>query len=73
MWLFTYKASVDVRYIDVDGREFHPAARASVQPGWVPPAVVIVVLIGTVLALRLVPARPRLVRSLAGYFARGAR
>ena len=70
MWLYTYKAWVEVEYIDLRGREFHPAGRTTVQPGWIPLAVVLVVLVGTALTMRLAPQRPRPLGGLARYFAR---
>jgi hypothetical protein len=67
-WLCTYEAPAVVRYVDLTGREFHPAGLSLEQPWWSAPATVLVLLAGAAPTLRFVLGGRRLASRLAASF-----
>ncbi len=65
VWLYSYRASFVISYVDPDGRHFHPDRHLRVQPWWGTPAAVGLAVIGAALFVRLIPARKRLLRICA--------
>ena len=62
VWVYSYRVTEIVTYVDPHGRRFHPDRHLSVQPWWSTPAAVLVAVVGVALFTRLLPRRERLLR-----------
>jgi hypothetical protein len=63
-----YRVTVVVRFIGLDGRQFHPSERIHEQPWWSAFAAISLVLIGAGIVVRLLPERRLLIRRFARTF-----
>ena len=55
IWLFTYEESRVVRFIDLNGNEFHAARIVHVQPWWSVFGAFALLLLGAAMAIALLP------------------
>jgi membrane protein YdbS with pleckstrin-like domain len=70
LWLYTYRATVVVEYIDPMGHHFHPSERVREQPWWSVPATVALVLIGAAILVWILPQWGRPLRRFANRIAK---
>ena len=68
VWVYTYRVSNLVEYIDPLGRRFHASERVRTQPWWSVPATVALTLTGAGVSLWLLPERRRLIKRFSGFF-----
>jgi hypothetical protein len=72
VWLYTYRVSAVVEYIEYIGpfrHHYHPSQQVSEQPWWGVPATVALILIGTAIAMWLLPQWRRPIRRLTNHLA----
>jgi len=71
VWLYTYRVSTLVQYIEYIGRtrrHFRPSERVMEQPWWGVPATVGLILIGASVSLWLLPQRRRVIERVGAFF-----